>query len=377
MRRRLSCLLFVGVLGGVCIDVLAIATSSDVISAQNPTNHGYSLNWDYVYKYKNSSSVAVDHYWILTAFHVADDGGSGSLTINGEVYNQQEIVFHPTADLALVRYDKPFPGYYPLHDGEIHNGKKPAARVYYPLIMAGYGYPGSVTAATFSQSGNSGTKRWGTNRGVSETLANADIDGVVKFTQCFRTDFTISDTPFEAGANTRDSGGPVFIEDGSEWKLTGIILYRNGTDPIWTGNYSAMIYDYITWIKSVIVDYDSDMDGLPDWWETLYGGDATSMEPDDHLDSDGFANYEEWLADTIPTDGNSFLKITEYTNANSLVFSSSSNRKYQVQYRTDFMDTNELWQTEADWFDGLSPQTEQSVATSTSNRFYRVRATLR
>ena len=68
--------------------------------------------------------------------------------------------------------------------------------------------------------------------------------------------------------------------------------------------------------------------------------------------------------------------MMDYTNATSVVFSSSTNRKYQVQYRIDIADTNEIWETEVDWFDGSLSQTVQSVSIPTSNRFYRVRAKL-
>jgi hypothetical protein len=46
---------------------------------------------------------------------------------------------------------------------------------------------------------------------------------------------------------------------------------------------------------------DSDADGMPDWWELLYGldpNDATDAEGD--LDGDGISNLSEWLAGTIP-----------------------------------------------------------------------------
>ena len=281
MRRQLSCFIMFGLLLGTCVDVLGIATSNDVISAQSPVNQGYTFNWDYIYKYKNASSVAVDHYWILTALHVADDAPSGDLLIDGETYTQQEIVFHPTADLALVRYDKPFPGYYGLHSGEISQRDR-GQTTYDPLIMSGYGYPGTVTATTFSQSGSAGIKRWGTNRGVSEAMVDADIGGgVIKSTQCFRTTFVLGDTTFEAGANTYDSGGPVFIDRDGSWSLTGILLYR----PTTSENRAAMIHDYIDWVTNSIPDYDTDMDGLPDWWETLYGGNATSMDATADLDA--------------------------------------------------------------------------------------------
>ena len=75
------------------------------------------LDWNYVYNYKGSSAVSVGEGWLLTAAHVADDGGDGSLTIGTTVYQQQQIEYHPNADLALVRYDKAFPGSYGLYTG--------------------------------------------------------------------------------------------------------------------------------------------------------------------------------------------------------------------------------------------------------------------
>jgi hypothetical protein len=134
---------------------------------------------------------------------------------------------------------------------------------------------------------------------------------------------------------------------------------------------------YRDWIIDNIPDYDTDMDGLPDWWELEYGVDETSMAAADDLDGDGFTNYEEWVADTVPTDGGSYLRILEYPSPTNLVFNSSTNRAYQVQYRTDLAETNELWQTEVDLLPDPGTQTVASVSTASSNRFYRIRARLR
>ncbi|HKL22369.1 MAG TPA: hypothetical protein VJ904_11225, partial [Tichowtungia sp.] len=66
----------------------AIITGDNTTAESDPSGTtGFS--WDYVYNYKNSSSVAVDPYWILTAAHVADDGGAGTLTIGATTYAQQ------------------------------------------------------------------------------------------------------------------------------------------------------------------------------------------------------------------------------------------------------------------------------------------------
>lgn len=379
MRRLLSYLIWAALLFGICADVHAVAVPNYSIAETNPAVNSYSLDWDYIYRYKSCSSVAVDHYWILTAAHVADDLNSNTdIVINNETYAQQEIVFHPTADLALVRYNKPFPGYYLLHDDEIYDGTK-RYPTYQELVMVGYGFAGTVADSSFTQTpATSGTKRWGTNKGEREGTVNIDVGGTVGVvsTECFDMDFNLTETDFEAGANTYDSGGPVFIDDGTDWKLTGINLYRGPSlDPPYTVNSAAMIHDYIGWITNSIPDYDTDMDGLPDWWEASHGETEAGADPDE----DGFTNYEEWLADTLPNDRTSCLALGEYANATHVVFSSSTNRKYEIQYRTNLMDTNEIWQTEAgnDWFTVSGTQTVRSVSTPTSRRFYRVRTKLR
>jgi hypothetical protein len=45
---------------------------------------------------------------------------------------------------------------------------------------------------------------------------------------------------------------------------------------------------------------DEDLDGLPDWWEMLYGGDRTSMEPYADLDLDNLSNIMEFYSRTNP-----------------------------------------------------------------------------
>jgi len=134
----------------------------------------------------------------------------------------------------------------------------------------------------------------------------------------------------------------------------------------------AKIANYRDWITNNIPDYDSDMDWMPDWWESLHGGSSTSLVAEVDVDGDNFSNLDEWIADTDPTDGNSYLKVLAYTNANEVVFASSTNRQYQIDYRSNLADTNETWQVETGWFTPASTQTVTSVSTSASNRFYRV-----
>jgi hypothetical protein len=54
---------------------------------------------------------------------------------------------------------------------------------------------------------------------------------------------------------------------------------------------------------------DSDGDGLPDAWEIQYFG-SVSANPNDDPDGDGFRNWQEYVADTNPTNAASYLRIT-------------------------------------------------------------------
>jgi hypothetical protein len=363
----------------------AIATADNSISASNPTNYGYSINWDYVYKCNNSSSVAVDRYWVLTAAHVADDG-FGTLTVNGETYTRQEVIYHDTADLALERYDKPFPGYYLLHDGEIFTTSgsgRNKITVFDELLMMGFGRTGVVTSVSFSNGpGGNGLKRWGTNKGSSTlgSTINSSVGGAAgdRSTTCFPTTFILGDTAYEAGAAQYDSGGPAFVSSDGEWKVAGINLYLIGSDP-YTGNYLGEISSYRDWIISNIPDYDSDMDGLPDWWEAEYTGNSTSMVASADSDSDGFSNYQEYIADTNPTNAASFFEVSGFSalTNQTVWFNGSTGREYQVFYTTnDLADTNLFWTAANSPVAGTGTNSSITVTNTEEKAFYRLQATL-
>ncbi|MCH6258418.1 lamin tail domain-containing protein [Puniceicoccaceae bacterium K14] len=83
-------------------------------------------------------------------------------------------------------------------------------------------------------------------------------------------------------------------------------------------------------------DPDSDNDGIDDDWERDYFGTLVQLEPD--VDQDGWSNLEEYIADTDPTDGSSFLSV-EIDGAGALLWNASSDRVYSV-YWTDDLDTD-------------------------------------
>lgn len=65
---------------------------------------------------------------------------------------------------------------------------------------------------------------------------------------------------------------------------------------------------------------DTDGDGMPDWWETLYFGN-TAMEPDGDEDSDGILNIDEYHAGTNPQTA---LTLTIDNPAEVLLYTNSA-----------------------------------------------------
>jgi hypothetical protein len=225
--HRISILCFIGLITQASAIVV-----QDYTTAEAPPP---GLDWSYVYNYKGSSAVAVGANWLLTARHVADDGGNGSVSIDGTLYIQQEVVFHPSADLGLVRYDKTFPGFYPLYtDGLLFDPKL-------TVLLAGYGSTGSVNAAGWTDfETGKGTRRWGT-----QEINTTATDG-------FWMSFGLGDTPYEAGTGVGDSGGGVFYDDGEVWKLAGIITKRVKVDGQYKSTFAIGMSDYSDWIMATI-----------------------------------------------------------------------------------------------------------------------------
>lgn len=366
----------------------AIATASRETSETPPTEAGFTFDWNHVYRYKGASGVAVDHFWILTAAHVADDLQNGDLMIDGQTNVQREIVYHSSAsdpdghadaDLALVRFTDRLPGYYPLATSAPQGTE---------LIMCGFGLPGDVimernTAYFTTDSSGTRARRWGTNcidRESEKTYAGPAPLGTTS-NQGFETTISTSrqsakKTAYEAGANLYDSGAGMFVQEGETWKLAGTITLKiphaNGEA---SGNFAVSTHRYANWIRAVIVDYDTDMDGLPDWWEEQHEVDELALEPGEDSDLDGHTNFEEWITDTDPKNPDSMLWIDTISPSN-LVFSSSENREYALLHCPDLTDTNAIWEPASDWLPGAPGQTVLPLPPLQSKGFFRVSARL-
>lgn len=123
---------------------------------------------------------------------------------------------------------------------------------------------------------------------------------------------------------------------------------------------------------------DSNNDGIPDGWTWQYeldpaGPNIASGNPD----GDSHDTFQEWIADTDPTDAGSFLRIMPATNGATFVLSflSSSNRLYTLSSATNLANTNTVWNNvvgQVDVSGSGALQTLGDTNPAAPQKFYRV-----
>ena len=130
--------------------------------------------------------------------------------------------------------------------------------------------------------------------------------------------------------------------------------------------------DYEVYISSTDPnDSDSDNDGLPDGFEINYGG-SINMNATADEDADGYTNFEEWIADTNPTNPLSRLIIfNNLSNPSNVIFSSSSNREYRLEFSTNLLQN--LWFETNQWVVGEYSETIITIPLTNEFRVNRIR----
>ncbi|MGC4015027.1 MAG: S8 family serine peptidase [Luteolibacter sp.] len=126
---------------------------------------------------------------------------------------------------------------------------------------------------------------------------------------------------------------------------------------------------------------DSDLNGLPDWWEKLYYNQYTGIVPNADSDGDGLSNLNEFLAGTVPTNAQSAIKNLATTrNATTgnvtITWSAVPGKTYQVYYSTTLQSGSWLATLPSSLLTAGTGQTQLSYTDTTTGsavkRFYRV-----
>jgi hypothetical protein len=119
---------------------------------------------------------------------------------------------------------------------------------------------------------------------------------------------------------------------------------------------------------------DSDNNGLPDWWEQLYFGVPTGINPADDADGDGMTNAAEFGAGTNPRDPGSRLEVTAFSVGSgsfAISFPTVAGKVYGVEYSANLA----AWSVLTSGIAGTGGHYEFNDPSAGGNaqRFYRVR----
>jgi len=223
------------------------------------------------------------------------------------------------------------------------------------------------------------TMRWGQNTVSSQS----DFDDGFGEQYGFQTTFNAGEGSNECQGAVFDSGGAVFFKNEGVWELAGIMLtvdaistnQPSGTAVYGNKTYMADLSYYRAQITNQIVNFDSDIDGLPDWWELQYSGTTTGLVASADSDGDEFTHLQEWSAETNPTNSASFLKINSFsaTSTQTVGFQGSTNRQYRLFSTTNLMGS---WAAAGGFVWGTGTNSSITVTNTEANVFYRLYVTL-
>ncbi|MFT5122959.1 MAG: subtilisin-like proprotein convertase family protein [Kiritimatiellia bacterium] len=192
------------------------------------------------------------------------------------------------------------------------------------------------------------------------------------------------DSAFTSIQNIPDDGGP---HVGTYQPMQALSAFI-GEDPngVWTANVSDLeagevgsIHELLLTIEAVTdctapvptSNPDGDGDGMPDEWERFHFNNPTSTVATVDHDLDGADALSEYLADTDPTDDQSFFAIDAFSSGTGLDFMSRFTRDYRLQSVDLLSGTN--WMNEA-MMNGTGDLINFPITPGPDLRFYRVRA---
>lgn len=169
--------------------------------------------------------------------------------------------------------------------------------------------------------------------------------------------------------STTDAGGVGFFSAGLPVNLSaGQFLCATATDP--DGNTSELAVSPAG--VTAVTTADGDNDGIPGYWETLYGlNPAVSNAPTADADGDGIPDVQEFIADTAANDSNAFPVVTWIAGetSGSVTFPSSPVRVYSLQ-ANGALDTG-AWTQVGGSITGLYGETTIATTNSADGLNYR------
>ena len=229
-------------IGSVCAALSAPALAVVQYSSANrltsaPTGAYANSGWQWQGKWGGFLGTAISKHYFITADHFGG-GVGGNFTINGKTHRTIEVWGDPESDLRIYRVKGLFSSWAPLFTDSSEVGRS--------VVMYGRGRQRGDEVRVDGQlkgwkwGAEDFVQSWGRNA-VSEIVNLGPGDS-----QLLKLPFDANGTTFEASLNGGDSGGGVFIKQGTKWKLAGINYSVDGkfsTNSDGSGAFDASIFD--------------------------------------------------------------------------------------------------------------------------------------
>ena len=204
--------------------IVAVPASAIIVQGGNgrlltpPTSPYTQSGVQYIGTWGSFVGTAIGPHHFLTAVHV--QGGVGdSFVLDDKAYTAEARTIIPGTDLAVWRVKQTLPRWAPLYDKPDEMGKE--------AILYGRGCQrGQLVIANGEIQGwlwgkDDSTLSWGRNRVAGTTSLPGNKDVLI---------FAFEDNtdPLTGTVGRGDSGGGVFLQEGTTWKLAGVNFASGG-----------------------------------------------------------------------------------------------------------------------------------------------------
>jgi hypothetical protein len=234
-------LLLCAVLLGACLPlpgfaVIFYSTADPDHNTTAPTGSLDGSGWQWVGSWGSFQGVAIGPHHFLAARHIGGNIGD-PFTLDGVVYTTTACYDDSATDLRIWEVSDTFPTWAPMYRGSAEVGQT--------LVVFGRGLGRGAEVRVnnvlkgWQWGAGDGRLRWG------ENVVAAVKDGGSYWGALLYATFDQHGLPEEAHLASGDSSGPVFINDGTGWKLAGVAAavdaYFNTTTS--GGGFNGAIFD--------------------------------------------------------------------------------------------------------------------------------------
>lgn len=201
-----------------------------------PTGTWTDSGWQFEGKFSGFLGTAIAKQYFITAGHF-NGSVNNPFEFQGTSFSPTLMWDDPNSDLRIYKVKGALPKWAQLYTNTDQVGKS--------AVMIGRGTQrgrGVIVDGVnhgWKWGAEDGVQSWGTN------VVSGTADGGQTLGELLKLDFNAKGSEFEGALSRGDSGGGVFIKDGSKWKLAGVNFSADGPFSLTTNGttFDASVFD--------------------------------------------------------------------------------------------------------------------------------------